>query len=187
MTDVMTISLDPVPPFRLDLTVWTLRRRADNHVDRWDGQTYRRVLVLGGEVLEASVTQAGTPGAPHLRATLAGRGLTAESAGMARDVLGRTLGLGADLSAFYRFAEDDPRLGPLVRRFRGVKPPRLPTVFETLVNAIACQQITLTQGIHLLNRLAETYGLEDGAAGGDGGSAHAFPRPQDVAGLEPQT
>ncbi|MBV8610422.1 MAG: hypothetical protein JO034_23555, partial [Singulisphaera sp.] len=38
--------LKPVPPFRLDLTVWTLRRRPDNAVDRWDGQTYRRVLSL---------------------------------------------------------------------------------------------------------------------------------------------
>lgn len=38
--------LDPVSPFSLNLTVWTLRRRADNVVDRWDGQTYRRVLVI---------------------------------------------------------------------------------------------------------------------------------------------
>jgi hypothetical protein len=41
-----TFHLEPVPPFRLDLTVWTLRRRPDNAVDRWDGQTYRRVLHL---------------------------------------------------------------------------------------------------------------------------------------------
>ena len=38
--------LQPVPPFRRDLTVWTLRRRPDNALDRWDGRTYRRVLVL---------------------------------------------------------------------------------------------------------------------------------------------
>ena len=30
-----TLFLEPVPPFRLDLTVWTLRRRPDNAVDRW--------------------------------------------------------------------------------------------------------------------------------------------------------
>ena len=35
----------PVPPFRLDLTVWALRRRPRNLVDRWDGVTYRRVVV----------------------------------------------------------------------------------------------------------------------------------------------
>ena len=40
-------SLAPTPPFRLDLAVWTLRRRVENGVDRWDGTTYRRVLPLG--------------------------------------------------------------------------------------------------------------------------------------------
>jgi hypothetical protein len=33
----LTFLVEPVPPFRLDLTVWALRRRASNAVDRWDG------------------------------------------------------------------------------------------------------------------------------------------------------
>ena len=39
--------LRPIPPFRLDLTVWALRRRPRNLIDRWDGTTYRRVIVIG--------------------------------------------------------------------------------------------------------------------------------------------
>ena len=39
-----------------------------------------------------------------------------------------------------------------------VKPPRFPTLFECLVNAIACQQVTLTLGMRLLNQLAEACG-----------------------------
>lgn len=31
------LDVEPVPPFRLDLTVWALRRRPDNLFDRWDG------------------------------------------------------------------------------------------------------------------------------------------------------
>ncbi len=195
----MTFSLDPVPPFRLDLTVWTLRRRADNLMDRWDGQTYRRTLALENDVVAAmAVTQSGAPDAPLLHVTLSGARVSSRMEGVARALLKRTLGLDVDLSAFYRFAEADAQLGPLVRRFRGVKPPRLPTVFETLVNAIACQQITLTQGIHLLNRLSQTYGLEaveaveavEGPPAADGNApvhaSHAFPRPRDLAHLEPQ-
>jgi DNA-3-methyladenine glycosylase II len=181
--NIMTFSLDPVPPFRLDLTAWTLRRRPVNLVDRWDGQTYRRMLALEDEVVEIAATQSGASDAPHLRVTLSGARLSPEMEGAARAILARTLGLRVDLSTFYRFAEADAKLGPLVRRFRGVKPPRFPSVFETLANAIACQQITLTQGIHLLNRLAQTYGMA--ATGGDT-SAHAFPRPQDLAELAPQ-
>lgn len=179
----MTFSLDPTPPFRLDLTVWTLRRRPDNLMDRWDGQTYRRVLVLENEAIELATTQVGTADAPRLRVTLSGARLAPEMEEAARAFLTRVLGLRVDLVAFYRFAEADARLGPLVRRFRGVKPPRFPSIFEALVNGIACQQITLTQGIHLLNRLAQTYGL----VSTDGNPAtHAFPRPQELARLEPE-
>lgn len=39
------LDLKPAPPFRLHLTVWALRRRPDNIVDRRDGRTYCRVLV----------------------------------------------------------------------------------------------------------------------------------------------
>ncbi len=175
--------LDPTPPFRLDLTVWTLRRRPDNLVDRWDGQTYRRVLVLEDEAVEVATTQVGAADAPSLCVTLSGTRLAPEMEEAARAILTRTLGLSMDLAAFYRFAETDARLGPLVRRFRGVKPPRFPSVFEALVNGIACQQITLTQGIHLLNRLTQTYGLMP--TDGDP-AAHAFPRPQDLARLAPE-
>ena len=40
-------TLRPIPPFRLDLTVWALRRRSRNLIDRWDGTTYRRVIGIG--------------------------------------------------------------------------------------------------------------------------------------------
>jgi DNA-3-methyladenine glycosylase II len=179
----MTFSLDPMPPFRLDLTAWTLRRRPDNLMDWWDGQTYRRVLVLEDEAVELATTQTGAADAPHLRVTLSGASLAPEMEEAARAFLERALGLSVDLSLFYRFAEGDVKLGPLVQRFRGAKPPRFPTLFEALVNGIACQQITLTQGIHLLNRLTQTYGLA--ATDGDR-AAHAFPRPRALARLAPQ-
>ena len=34
-------TLTPTSPFRLDLTVWVLRRLPINQMDRWDGKTYR--------------------------------------------------------------------------------------------------------------------------------------------------
>ncbi len=48
----VTIIVNPVPPFRLDLTVWALRRRAENIIDRWDGMTYSRAFVLDGKAVE---------------------------------------------------------------------------------------------------------------------------------------
>jgi DNA-3-methyladenine glycosylase II len=57
-----------------------------------------------------------------------------------------------------------------------------PTIFEALTNAIACQQMSLSLGVLLLSRITESFGV---AVKGEAGIAHAFPRPEDVAGLEP--
>lgn len=174
------ILLKPAPPFRLDLTVWTLRRRPDNAVDRWDGETYRRVLPLPTGAVEVAVSQIGRPEIPRLRVTIQGQALRAPVKAAVIAALERLLGLGIDLAAFYRFADRQPRLRQLVRRFQGMKPPRFPTVFESLVNAIACQQMTLTLGIQLLNKLALKYGP---ALGEGQHAAHAFPRPEDFVDL----
>lgn len=71
MTDI-EFTLEPIPPFRLDFTAWALQRRADNRIDRWDGETYRRVLVLDDWPIALAVTQEGTADAPSLRVVARG-------------------------------------------------------------------------------------------------------------------
>ena len=88
------------------------------------------------------------------------------------------LGLAVDLQPFYELARDNAVIGPLVERFPGVRPPRFPTVFEGLVNSIACQQVTLDLGIVLLNRLSERFGAQFVTRGT---VLHAFPTPADLA------
>jgi DNA-3-methyladenine glycosylase II len=177
-----TFFLEPVPPFRLDLTAWTLRRRPDNAIDRWDGATYRRVLVPAGGPVEVAVVQTGPPETPRLRVTVHGAPLFPELKRAVTADLERLLGLRIDLAAFYRLACGDADLNPLAERFRGMKPPRFLSVFESIVNAIACQQVTLTVGIGFLNRLAKGHGP---LAAGEEASAHAFPRPEDLVRLDP--
>lgn len=53
-------TLRPVQPFRLDLTVWALRRRPNNTMDRWDEGIYRRTLVVGAMPVQVVVTQRNT-------------------------------------------------------------------------------------------------------------------------------
>ena len=174
--------LNPLPPFRLDLAVWTLRRRPENIVDRWDGKTYRRVLPLLEDLLEVSVTQKGTPEKPRLRVTLDTDSIRPEIQQAVTTVLERLLGLRTDIEAFYTLANRDADLGPLARRFRGMKPPRFATVFESVITAIASQQVTRTVGVLLLNRLTVKYGVvvQKGQI-----AAYAFPQSKDLARLNP--
>jgi DNA-3-methyladenine glycosylase II len=175
--------LNPVPPFRLDLTVWALRRRAENIIDRWDGRTYNRAFVLDGKAVELEVSQLGTRTRPRLQVVVTGSRLTRRGRRILSTLVERMLGTRVDLTRFYQLAARQPELGDLVRRFRGLKPPRFPTVFESLLNAFACQQVSLALGVLLLNRLTETYGV---AVEQIGGRVWAFPRPEDLSAEEPE-
>jgi DNA-3-methyladenine glycosylase II len=139
-------------------------------------------LALNGKVVEVAVAQTGLPDAPRLEVMATGARLAPGVKSAVTAALDALLGLRVDLSGFYRLAAADRRLRPLAERFRGLKPPRFPTMFEALVNGIACQQVTLTLGIRLLNRLAETRGASIAES-----RLHAFPRPSDLAGLEPES
>lgn len=179
----LSFTLTPPSPFRLDATVWVLRRRPHNQVDSWDGRVWRRVLMVQESPVELAVSQTG-PAAAQLRVEARAEGETHPGIeSLLRATLSRMLGLETDLSAFYRFARQDDRLNALARRFRGMRPTRFPTIFEALVNAVACQQLSLEVGIHLLNRLAAAFGPS--VPSGDGSWA-AFPRPGDLASLTPE-
>jgi len=175
---VATLELRPVPPFRLDLTAWALRRRAENRIDRWDGITYRRVLVLAGKPVEVAVRQGGPAASPRLFVEVRGEKLPDRAEEAITGSLELLLGMRADLQAFYAFAAREPRLQALVRKFIGFKPPRFESLFEALCNGIVCQQVTLSFGIQLLNRLALGWG-EGFRSGSE--TAHAFPLPAELA------
>ncbi len=177
-----TFELKPASPFRLDLTVWTLRRRPHNIVDRWDGTTYRRVLSFPDGPVEVTVTQTSPHETARLEVAVVGKTIGAATKTAVTSALERLLGLSIDLTEFYQSAAQQRQLGPLAMRFRGMKPPRFATVFEGVINAMACQQMTLTLGIRLLNQLA----VACGNSFGEGDEAlHAFPGPMELAPMSP--
>lgn len=175
----ISFTLKPSPPFSLEFTAWALRRRLKNEVDRWDGKNYSRIFVYGGKAVKVSVSQEGGLNKPKLHVVVVGEtdDLQTVKASISA-MLGKMFSIRKDLTEFYSLSGGDRRLRPLAERFTGVKPPRFPTVFEALVNAISCQQVSLDLGIILLNRLSNSYGtaVRDGDA-----VFHAFPSPEDLA------
>lgn len=175
-----SFTIDVRPPFRLDLTVWALRRRSINETDRWDGNAYRRTIHVGETPVGLVVTQVGLPEVPKLSVRVSGDARHARAEAAARRTLGHVLGLDLDLTAFYAVAAAEPPLDELADRFRGMRPPRFPSMFEALLNGVACQQISLQAGLTLLNRLTLAFGEAPGPPQ-EGGPA--FPRPQALAGI----
>ncbi len=169
-------SLDRIQwPFRLDLTAWALRRKAVNEVDQWDGETYSRVIVERDEPVMIKITQSEN----RLQVKAISDGKIKNIKSKIGPIVERMLGLNVDLRKFYRLAKNDEKLSALTSRFLGLKPPRFPSVFEAIVNGIACQQLSLHVGLILLNRLATKCGLAIE------NSQHSFPRPECLKHLSP--
>lgn len=172
-----------MPPFKLDLTSWALRRRRSNEIDRFDGVNYQRAISIRDKVVVMTVNQAGSVEKPRLEVKIEGVRIGSEESRSAMSTLKILLGLSIDLTDFYRLARSNPRIMELVKKFRGVKPPRFPSIFETLLNAISCQQVSLSVGLLLLNRLVQNYGRRV-TGYNSSASLRAFPLPNDLSDLK---
>lgn len=166
--------LYPVPPFRLDLSVWALRRRDRNLIDSWDDQTYSRVFIVDSQTIKVSLKQIQNDNNPQILVST-----QVPISKVVQNKLSQLLrfifSLDMDMTEFYDFSNKDMHLKPLVQRFKGMKPPRFPSLFEALCNAIACQQLSLDAGISLLNKFSHQFGnvIVDKQK-----VSHAFPEPQ---------
>lgn len=172
---VTKLFLKPKPPFRLDLTVWVLRRTEKNYIDHWDGQTYRRALVFDGRPVEIEVTQEGSLNAPVVAISIRNEEADPETI---KNIIAMMLGLSVDLSGFYETARKDELLAELTSPFIGMRPTRFASHFEALLNAVACQQVSLPSGLQVLNRLSQTVGKQIG-------QLHTFPTADALALVEP--
>ncbi|MGC2495263.1 DNA-3-methyladenine glycosylase family protein [Candidatus Binatus sp.] len=176
----LTFTLRPRPPFRLDLTVWAIRRRAHNVVDRFDDGIWRRVLIVGKSPVAIAVRQTRGGERPEIEVRISASRPQAVKTEVAA-IVTRMLALDLDLSDFYRLARDDAHLRELADRLRGMKPVRYATVFETFANAVACQLVSLSAGMHVLNRLTEAFGI----VGGVDDELRSFPRAATIARSNP--
>jgi DNA-3-methyladenine glycosylase II len=163
-------------PYRLDLTAVVLRRLSTNVVDVFDGTAYRRLLGDPRDPTLLSVEQV-APDALAVR--LEGSGADAfDAVALAR----RTLGAGVDLAAFYAGAASVPWLDRIATAARGVKPPRYPSLWETVCNAVVYQQVSIHAAGAILRRVIERYAVPVET---NGVRLFAFPQPRTLLDADP--
>ena len=152
------IALKVTPPFHLEGTVRLLQRHPRNRVDRWDQGHYLRVLPTCAGLRLVTVENLGTIDAPNLRCLAFGGSVSPSILEEMSRTVQCILGLGVDLAPFYQVARGSSRLHAATRALRGVRPPRFPTLFETLVNVIPFQQVSLAAGAAVVGRIVERFG-----------------------------
>lgn len=170
-------------PFRLDFTVWVLRRRSKNIVDRFEEGTYSRLFNLNNQPILVYVTQTNNKNMPtklELK-LLSEKNISKQQIVQIKFLIIKMLGLNVDLSHFYKISKEDSIIENLAQQFYGMRPTRYPSIFEALVNAVACQQVSLDSGIAVLNRLIENFGKK---LTFENKTYYTFPAPEDLLNIE---
>lgn len=116
---------------------------------------------IGAHSIERRFQVAGDPAA--LRIVIGARGITAECTaamppGDLRGLVRRLLDLDTNLAPFYRLAQRDPLLGPLVRARPGLRVPQALDPFECLVRAMLGQQVSVAAATTLADRMVRRLG-----------------------------
>jgi DNA-3-methyladenine glycosylase II len=179
MADRSRHDIEVASPYRLDLTVSALRRLSTNVVDVLtpDGQYVRAI----GGALRPVVVRVKQECPDSIAVTIDG---SAGEHAHALALVRRILGVDRELTHFDRAAARMAWLRPLALRMRGVKPPRYPTLWEALVNAIAFQQVSLHAASAIVRRLIITFGQPIES---EGTLAYLFPSAEQVLGAEDGT
>lgn len=161
-------------PFHLQATVRVLQRRPSNLVDVWHDDHYVRVLEVEERLFLVEVENRGTIDVPDVRYRIHSGDVSAAATATLRRVLGLDV-----VPAFLRFPV--PIEGPLlstVRALRGMRPPRFANLFESFVNVVPFQQLSLDAGVSIVGRLVRRFGrpVEHG-----GRQYYASPVARDIA------
>lgn len=143
-------------PFHLEATARVLQRRPSNLVDVWDRGQYFRILAFGGGLTLVQVENRGTIDAPDVRYYIRSG---AASAGVGT-TLRRILGLDVSPAALPQLARVDNALVATVRSLRGMRPPCFADLFESFLNVIPFQQLSLDAGVAIVGRLVKRFGRQ---------------------------
>ena len=131
-----------------------LQRRPSNLVDVWQDDHYVRVLEVDGRPVLVEVENRGTLDVPDVRYLTRGEVPAATVTANLR----RILGLDVD-PALLRFRVPiDGALRTAVVALRGMRPPRFINLFESFLNVIPFQQLSLEAGVSIVGRLVHRFG-----------------------------
>jgi DNA-3-methyladenine glycosylase II len=165
------------PPFSLEKTVRAFQRLPVNETQVWHEGAFLRSIRIGERHCALIVTQ---PEPETLELAVAGSALSDAERHAVSEQVRWMLAVDHDLDPFAQRAARFLRLRAVFDALVGLKPPRFPDLFETLVNTLLFQQISLHAGTALLNRLARSFGATHATPWGE---VRRLPTPEEVSAL----
>ena len=174
----MRLTITPVPPFDFDLSA-AIFSDDDHQIRTYENGRYWQVLRVNNKLMLVTITSSGTKGNPEIIVELkSNEPISTKDKNLLEEIISSLFNLKFDLTAFYDEVKTDKVMSTLTHRFRGLRSPTTPTVFEALVDSIIEQQIALKVAQSIERTVIRTFGntLTVG-----GKVYYAFPTPQNLA------
>jgi DNA-3-methyladenine glycosylase II len=178
MTFTQTFTVQALAPFNFDLTA-QIFSNGDKQIRTYQNGEFHQVLRIYGNLVLINLNSIGTIQQPKLNVELKSNNpLTSQDNGKAREVIKFVFNLGFDLESFYAELKNDPTMHQITQQLYGLKNPTTPTLFESLVDSIVEQQISIKVAHTIEQRLAKKFGETLTI---NGSTYFAYPTPQNIA------
>ncbi len=150
---VSTVEIKPTRPFDFDSTFhkpdhftsgdnyWQPGRRWQTWY--WEGRPYG-LKIEDGRNVKVTIYSDAKPSAEHINSLI--------------EEIKYRYNLSLDLSPFYKALGKDPLLGPIIRKWRGMRPGHPSSLYEYLIIGVVLQNATVRRSIQMFKALLENYG-----------------------------
>lgn len=173
-----TFTLNPTAPLDFDLTA-QIFSSGEKQIRAYTNGVFHQVLRVNGNLVLIEIASSGSLEQPKLTIALKSNGpITAQDKKTAEETVRFILNLDFDLCSFYKDAEKEPVIRSITRKLYGLKNPTTPTVFESLVDSIVEQQISIKVAQTIEQRLAKKFGETLTV---EGNTYFIYPTPKNIA------
>jgi len=174
-----SFQVEAAAPFDFDLTA-QIFRYGDKQIRIYKSGVFSQVIKLDSQLALVKVVSDGAIEKPKLAVEIAANNpLTVEDIRKAKDVVEFVFNLNFDLCSFYSDIKNDSVMSQIAKHLYGLKNPTIPTVFESLVDSIIEQQISIKVAIALEEKITKKLGEQLCV---DGEVYFEFPTAQTLAG-----
>jgi DNA-3-methyladenine glycosylase II len=174
----MHFTMRPAPPFDFEKSALMYSRFKNSLPDLYEDGVYMSLLHAGNKPVLVSITSRGTVGKPRLLIDTHPSVINGPEIRSLKTTLRSMFEPAFDFDHFLAIAKRDARMRTIMRKLRGLRPIRPPTIFESVAIAITEQQISLHAAIAIRSRLIQRYGDK---LARDARVFYAFPTPESLA------
>jgi DNA-3-methyladenine glycosylase II len=178
MTFTENFTVHPLGPFDFDLSA-QIFSSGDPQIRSYVNGVFYQVLKINGNLVLVKLSSKGTIEQPRIGVELkSNKLLTPKDNQTVEDAVYFIFNLDFDLCNFYEDVENDLVMHHLAKQLYGLKSPTTPTVFESLVDSIVEQQISLKVAQSMEKKIVKKFGESLTI---DGNVYFAYPTPQSIA------